>query len=308
MLSGAPASAQVGSYAGIVISVSNGVQTVSLPAFTIKVVAPLSISGTPPTSVVVGKGYSFQPTTNAPSGTVLTFAIQNKPSWASFSASTGLLSGTPASNQTGSYTNIGISVSDGTQSSALAAFSITVKSANAPPTISGTPPTSVNVGANYSFTPTASDPNGNPLTFSIQNNPSWASFSTADGSLTGTPTAANAGSYANIIISVSNGTASAALAPFSIKVNQVSNGSATLTWTPVTENTNGTVLTNLAGYYVHYGTSPNSMNTVVQLNNPSLTSYVVSNLSSGTWYFGVAAYTSTGTEGIVSNVGSKTIP
>lgn len=308
MLSGTPATAQAGSFAGIVISVSNGVQTVSLPTFTIKVVAPLAISGTPPTSVVAGKGYSFQPTTNAPSGTALTFSIQNKPSWASFSSSTGLLSGTPASNQTGSYSNIGISVSDGTQSSALAAFSITVKSADSTPTISGNPPASVNVGSNYSFTPKASDPNGNSLTFSIQNKPAWASFSTASGSLTGTPAAASAGSYSNIIISVSNGTASAALAPFSIKVNQVSNGSATLTWTPVTENTNGTVLTNLAGYNVHYGTSPNSMNTVVQLDNPSLTTYVVGNLASGTWYFGVAAYTSAGTEGVVSNVGSKTIP
>src|SRR4029077_16928737 len=120
----------------------------------------------------------------------------------------------------GSYSNIVISVSDGTQSASLAGFSIKV---TAPLTISGTPSSSVNVGSAYSFTPTVSNPGGANLTFSIQNKPSWASFSSTNGQLTGVPTAANAGSYSNIVISVSDGTQSASLAGFSIKV------SATLT-------------------------------------------------------------------------------
>jgi hypothetical protein len=201
-----------------------------------------------------------------------------------------------------------ISVSDGTQSSALAAFNITVTASSSPPTISGNPLTSVNVGSPYSFTPTASDPSGKTLTFSIQNQPAWASFNPANGALTGTPGAANAGTYSNIVISVSNGSASASLPAFSISVNQVSNGSAALTWTPVSQNTNGSVLTDLAGYRVHYGTSPNGMGTVVVLANPSLTNYLVTNLSSGTWYFGITAYTTTGIESSLSNVGQKTVP
>jgi hypothetical protein len=91
-------------------------------------------------------------------------------------------------------------------------------------------------------------------------------------------------------------------------VNQVSNGTASLSWTPVTQNTNGTVLANLAGYRVHYGMSANGMNTVVTLSNPSLTNYLVTNLSSGTWYFGITAYTATGVESTLSNIGQKTIP
>jgi len=94
---------------------------------------------------------------------------------------------------------------------------------------------------------------------------------------------------------------------FTITVNQISNGTATLNWTAVTQNTNGTVLTNLAGYKVHYGTSPSAMNTIVVLSNPSLTTYLVTNLSPGTWYFGTTAYTSTGIESSLSNVGSKTV-
>ena len=135
----------------------------------------------------------------------------------------------------------------------------------------------------------------------------WASFNPANGALAGTPAAANAGTYTNIVIGVSDGSASASLPAFTITVNQVSNGTATLDWTPVTQDTNGAVLTDLAGYKLHYGTSPTAMNTIVVLSNPSLTTYLVTNLSPGTWYFGVTAYASDGNESALSNAGSKTV-
>ena len=84
-------------------------------------------------------------------------------------------------------------------------------------------------------------------------------------------------------------------------------GSATLSWTPVTQNTDGTPLTDLAGYKVHYGASPTVMSLVVELTDPTETSYIVANLPSGTWYFTVAAYTSGGIDGLLSNVAEKTI-
>lgn len=306
MLSGTPTASQAGTYSNIVISVGDGVQSVALAPFAIRVVAALTVSGNPPTQVVAGNGYSFQPGTNAPTGTALTFSIQNQPAWASFSTSTGALTGAPAQSQVGTYANIAISVSNGAQSAALGPFSITVSNP-AKPTISGNPAASVNVGSTYSFIPTASGPTGTTLTFTVQNLPSWASFNAANGALTGTPSAAAAGTYSNIVISVSDDSASASLPAFSITVDEVSNGTATLSWTAVTQNTNGTTLTDLAGYKVFYGTAANAMNTVVTLANPSLTNYLVSNLSSGTWYFGVAAYASDGTQSAMSNVGSKTI-
>jgi hypothetical protein len=215
-----------------------------------------------------------------------------------------MLSGTPTASQWGTYGNIVISVSDGTQSVALAPFAVKVVSAL---TISGNPPAQVVVGNSYSFQPTTNAASGSALTFSIQNKPAWASFSASNGALSGTPSASQAGTYSNIAISVSNGTQSAALGAFTITVTASSSGSAALTWTPVTRNTNGSALTDLAGYHVHYGTSPNAMNTVVVLANPSLTKYLVTSLASGTWYFGIAAYTTTGVESAMSNVGSKTI-
>ncbi|MBS0577767.1 MAG: fibronectin type III domain-containing protein [Proteobacteria bacterium] len=83
--------------------------------------------------------------------------------------------------------------------------------------------------------------------------------------------------------------------------------SATLNWTPVTQDTNGAVLTDLAGYEISYGTSASAMETRVQLPDPTQTTYRITNLAPGTWYFAVAAYTIDGTQGVLSNVASKTI-
>ena len=84
-------------------------------------------------------------------------------------------------------------------------------------------------------------------------------------------------------------------------------GTATLNWTPVTQNTDGTLATELAGYQVYYGPAPGALNSVIVAADPGQTSYVVTNLASGTWYFAVAAYTNDGTTGLLSNVASKTI-
>jgi len=202
-----------------------------------------------------------------------------------------------------------ISVSDGTLTTSLPAFAIAVSApANPPPTISGTPATSANAGTAYSFTPTASDPNGNALTFSIQKPPSWASFNTQSGNLSGTPGSGDAGTYSNIIISVSDGTSTASLPAFSIIVTQVAIGSATVSWSAPTQNTDGSALTNLAGFNISYGTSATNLNQSVQIANPGLTTYALGNLAPGTWYFAVNAYTAAGAESAISSIASKTIP
>ena len=312
-LAGTPTSANIGTFGNIVIGVSDGKATAQLPPFAIVVTnvanRPPTITGTPPTSVTVGTAYSFQPTASDPDANPLTFSITNAPSWTTFSTTTGRLQGTPTASHVGTFSNVAIRVSDGQASTQLPAFSIVVNSApNRPPLISGTPPTSVVPGTAYSFQPTASDPDGNPLTYSITNAPAWATFSTTTGRLQGTPSAANVGTYSNIVIRVSDGTASASLPAFTIAVVAVAGGSARLTWTPPTTNTNGTPLTNLAGYRVRWGTAAGNYPNVVTLNNPGLTAYVVENLVPGTYFFVVTALNSTGVESQFSNVASKTIP
>jgi Putative Ig domain len=312
-LSGAPSAAYAGEYPNISIRVSDGRNMASLPPFSISVQSSSAntaprLSGSPATAVTAGQLYSFTPSASDADGDALSFSIQNGPSWATFTTDTGQLSGTPTTTHVGSYANIVISVSDGKATTSLPAFSITVNAPpNAAPVISGAPATSVNAGAAYSFRPTASDANGDSLAFSIANRPSWATFDTTTGQLSGTPAAAQVGAYSNIVISVSDGNASAALPAFSIAVTQVSVGAATLSWTPPTQNTDGSALTNLAGYRIYYGVSAGSLNQTIEIANPSVTTYVVENLSPGAYYFAVRAYTSSGGESVNSNVASKVV-
>lgn len=83
--------------------------------------------------------------------------------------------------------------------------------------------------------------------------------------------------------------------------------SACLRWTPPTANTDGSPLTNLAGYRVHYGRSPTQLTQTVQVANPAATAYRLSGLATGSWYFAVRAYTTAGTESELSNVGTKVV-
>jgi hypothetical protein len=193
-----------------------------------------SISGNPPASIRVDSRYSFTPSANDADGDRLTFSITGQPGWADFDSSTGSLVGTPGFGNVGDYPNIVISVDDGNLSASLAAFSISVTMDNSAPSISGNPPSQINVGDQYSFTPTASDPDGDDLTFTESGLPSWASFNNSNGSITGTPSDADVDTYNGISITVSDtSNVSTTLGPFSITVvANVVNSAPTISGNP----------------------------------------------------------------------------
>ena len=236
------------------------------------------IKGTPATVVAAGSTYTFTP--SASGGGKLQFSIQNKPSWAAFSSSTGSLTGVTV-----------------TASGAVSGA----------PIITGSPATTVVIGNEYSFSPAASAASGQALTFSIANKPAWASFDETTGQLSGTPGAADIGTTAGIVISVSDGEQRASLPAFSLTVSQMGGGTATLSWMPPQQNTDGTPLTNLAGYHVYYGTNASSLSKSVTLASPGIATYMVTDLSPGTWYFAVKAYNTANVESILSAKVSKTI-
>ena len=111
----------------------------------------------------------------------------------------------------------------GTDESIVSAATDTVANVNDAPTIGGTPATTIEEDTAYSFTPTASDDDGDTLTFSIVNKPSWASFNTTTGALSGTPVNADVGTTTGIIISVTDGIVATpiSLSSFAIEVTNV---------------------------------------------------------------------------------------
>jgi hypothetical protein len=162
-------------------------------------------------------------------------------------------------------------------------------------------------GTAYSFQPTAADPNSDTLSFTIVNRPSWATFDSATGRLQGTPAASDLGTTSGIVITVSDGAASAALPAFNIAVQAIATGSATLSWTPPTQNSDGSPLTDLAGFKLRWGTSAGSYPSSVTINNPGITTYIVENLTPNTYHFVATAFDTAGNESVYSNPASKTI-
>lgn len=162
-------------------------------------------------------------------------------------------------------------------------------------------------GSAYEFVPAASDRDGDRLTFTASNLPRWAACDPQTGRIHGTPTAADLGSYRGVTISVSDGSSAVALPPFDIEVVATALGTATLRWLPPLERTDGSALTNLAGYVVYWGTRIGDYDHSVRITNPGITSYMVENLTPATWYFVVTAFDASGIESDFSGVGSKTI-
>jgi Putative Ig domain len=181
--------------------------------------------------------------------------------------------------------------------------------ANRAPFISGTPATTGYVGKAYSFQPTASDPDGNKLTFKVTKKPVWATFSGVTGSLTGTPSASQTGTYSNIVISVSDGIVTKSLPAFAIKVVQATSTSSpvTLSWARPTQNVDGTQLNNLAGYRIHYGKVSGQYDYSVSVGSASITSATIENLEPARWYFAVTAVASSGTQSDYSAQLSKLV-
>lgn len=302
-LTGTPSLGDVGTSSTVSIRVSDGRSTVYLPTFVVTVDwatqpnrAP-TISGTPAAAVTAGSAYTFQPVAADADGDVLSFNISGKPAWATFDGRTGALTGTPTT--AGTYTGITISVTDGKAVNSLPAFGVTVSpppelSANHSPSIAGAPVTTAVAGRPYSFRPTANDVDGDPLTFTVSGKPTWATFDATTGTLFGTPTDANVGTYSNVVIGVSDGKLASTLAAFAINVAPAPTKSVTLNWTAPTQNVDGSALSDLAGFEVSYGSTSRQYTYTVRLVGAGSNSIAVEGLAPGTWYFAIKSYNTAG--------------
>ena len=85
-------------------------------------------------------------------------------------------------------------------------------------------------------------------------------------------------------------------------------GTASVSWDAPDTNEDGTPLTQLSGYRVYYGTtSPLDKSTSLSIDVGNITSFTVSGLDAGTYYFAATAYDASGNESSLSEEASKTI-
>lgn len=82
---------------------------------------------------------------------------------------------------------------------------------------------------------------------------------------------------------------------------------ALLEWIAPTQRTDGTPLTDLAGYNVYYGTESGNYTATEPLPDPGAISYLVGPLVPGDWFFVVTALDSSGLESDFSGEAHKVI-
>ena len=190
---------------------------------------------------------------------------------------------------------------------AASATSGALKPANQAPVITGQLPRQVLVGHTFSYTVQASDPDGDVLTYAASGLPGWVTLDPKTGTLRGMPDAASIGTYSGISISVSDGVTTSTLDGQSLAVVDSTSGAATLSWLPPTAHEDGTPLADLAGYRIRYGTDPAQLYQSLEIPAAGVSSYIVENLTPGTWYFVMIAYTASGQESRPTSAVSKTI-
>jgi hypothetical protein len=185
--------------------------------------------------------------------------------------------------------------------------------ANTAPVISGSPSTSATAGIAWQFQPSASDADGDALTFTAAGLPAWASIDRQSGRLSGTPGAGDVGATSSIVVSVSDGDSSASLAAFSIVVASAATvsaatGTAALSWTAPTAYTDGSALSSseLTAYRIYHGASASSLTRIAEVDGRA-GAFTVNGLVAGTHHFAVTAVSLTGVESDFSSVGTKTI-
>jgi poly(3-hydroxybutyrate) depolymerase len=234
-----------GSSSGTVISGGGGGGSNSAPV----------ITSTAPTNAVEATLYTYQASASDADGDILSWALITFPSGMTVNGS-GLVQWTPSAAQVGSH-NVRLDVSDG-MVSASQNWTITVSAAgsgNQPPVITSTAPTTATEGQQYTYQAAASDPNGDPLTWSLTTSPSGMSVGASTGLVTWTPSAAQVGSH-SVTLEVSDGQVSAQQS-WTITVSPASTGGGNGTATGGSGGGTGTVNGSYQGrnYRLHVPTS-----------------------------------------------------
>jgi len=86
-------------------------------------------------------------------------------------------------------------------------------------------------------------------------------------------------------------------------------GNTTITWNAPSTRVDGTpiAMSELGGYYLYYGKSPDDISTVINIQDPYTFEITLNNLPSGKYYFRVSAFDTDGIEGPKSQTISKDV-
>ena len=202
-----PTAEDVGDH-NVIFRVRDGRGGVNLQPYLLTVIAvgsaPCFSTAAPTAPAVVGQPYQYQFRTQDADGDTVSYRLDTSPTDMTIDQTTGLLRWTPTANQAGSQAVI-VAATDATGARIRLSFTLQVLSlaVNDPPVIASSPRTSIGLGATYLYQVTASDPNNDPLTVTLQTAPAGMTID-ADHLLRWQPAPGQLGDN-NVTISVADG-------------------------------------------------------------------------------------------------------
>jgi RHS repeat-associated protein len=179
-----PAAGTAGSTARVVIAVGDGQGNQATQSFDLKVGqnqaalknrAPV-ITSRPRLAGTAGQSYSYKILARDPEGDALSYSLTTSPDRMAVDAATGLLTWTPSETAIGSHV-VTVSVSDALGGKATQSYILSI-TANQAPKISSTAITKVVATGTYAYDIQAQEPNGDALSYRLENQPSAMSIDT----------------------------------------------------------------------------------------------------------------------------------
>ncbi|KAB1508426.1 putative Ig domain-containing protein [Photobacterium damselae] len=183
----------------ITITASDGHKEASTSVLIHVVVDPTPvITTTGEMQGTTGKAFNNKVVATDPNNKDLTYSISGNPSWLQLNPNNGVLSGTPGRDDSGDITVI-ITVSNGEQQSS-STIKIQIADGNKAPVWGNINAETMTAGNSMDFTVKANDENQDPLTYSLQNAPSWLSINSQTGVITARPEITVSGDFSAALI------------------------------------------------------------------------------------------------------------
>lgn len=232
--------------------------------------APVFVSN-PPASAKEGHAYAYTINVTDANGDAVALSLVAQPAGAVLDGATRTISWTPTGAQAGTAQSFDVLASDGKGGTAHQTWGVT-SSLNAAPVLTSTPSGTGAVGAAYTYSPTATDADGDAVSFRLITAPSWASLS---GSVvTGTP--ASGGIY-DLTLRADDGYGKITDQSWTVTVIPPGNQPPVITSVPSPGATGGVAYT-----YILQATDPNGDAVTFQLVNAPSGALLVGNTLSWT--------------------------
>lgn len=193
------------------------------------------ILSTPASAAAVGVAYFYLPLAQDPDGDELSYSLAVAPEGANVDEKTGQIDWTPNSSQVGAQFFL-LRADDGRGAFATQFYSVDVleQVKNLPPVFQSLPGRLSSVGEHYTYNPRASDPDRDPLTYTLVQGPADSAVNSTTGQVSFTPQESQIGVH-RFILEVRDERGEKGVQSYDLEVRPSPNAAPVFTSTPSVE-------------------------------------------------------------------------